>query len=179
MPLLQALARHDKNAYAKLLEGGADPNQCDLIGSCAMNQAAEEDDPYWLRTALAHGGDPNVINEGNRHYPNSTPIFYAIYKERPANARILVEAGAHINHQNGYLHTPLREAAGTGVYETVVLLLEAGADPNLADRHGYSLVNWFKGRDESMVPDKAQIPWFRKAREILVNRGVIELEPKS
>ena len=156
MPLLQTLARHDKNAYVKLLEEGADPNKCDRIGSCAMNQAAREDDPYWLRTALAHGEDPNVINERNPYYPNSTPIFYAISKERPVNAKILVEAGANINHQDGFGETPLRKAAGTGVYETVVLLLEAGADPYLADRHGYSLVNWFNGRDESMVPDKSR-----------------------
>ncbi|MCE9528186.1 MAG: ankyrin repeat domain-containing protein, partial [Planctomycetales bacterium] len=157
-------------------------HKCDRSGRCVMNQAAKEEDPFWLRTALAHGGDPNAINHGNRHYPNSTPIYYAIQnipKSHAENARILVEAGADINHQDGYGHTPLRDAAGAGMYETVVLLLEAGADPCLADKHGYSLINWFKGRDERLVPDEDQIPWFRKAREILVKRGLIELEPKS
>ena len=127
-----------------------------------MNQSAEEEDSFWLSKALEHGGNANVVNEGNGHYPNSTPLFYAIYKERVKNVMVLVKAGADVNHRNGHGVAPLLVAAGTGKYEAVVTLLEAGADQKLLDNHGNSLATWFNGRNDCLVADEDQIPWFRK-----------------
>lgn len=172
--LFHAMAARNKAIYVKLLEKGASPNRCDSSGKCIMNQSAEEEDSYWLSEALAHGGDPDVLNTGNRHVPNSTPLFYAIYKRRVENTKILIDASADLNHRNSFGLAPLREAAGNGKYESVVALLEAGADPSQADKHGHSLVDWFKGRDETLVPDSDQIKWFHKAREILIDRGFIK-----
>ena len=179
-PLLQSLVSHNREIYAKLLERGADPNICDGNGRCVMNQAAKESDSFWLREALAHGGDPDALNSGNRHYPNSTPLFYAIHKERPGitprveNIRLLIKGGANVNHRDSYGRTPLREAAEAGNYESIVDLLAAGADPLQGDKHGYTLVNWFNGRAESRVSNEEQKPWFTKAADVLIERGVLE-----
>src|SRR6476659_7346256 len=65
--LFHAMAAKDKAIYLKLLEKGASPNHCDHEGRCVMNEAAESADSYWLTEALAHGGDPDAPNTGNRH----------------------------------------------------------------------------------------------------------------
>ncbi|HUE71070.1 MAG TPA: ankyrin repeat domain-containing protein [Pirellulaceae bacterium] len=179
-PLLQSLLSRNKEIYMKLLKRGADPNVCDRLGRCVMNEAATENDTFWLKESLAHGGDPNALNKGNKHSPNSTPLFYAIQKERPGekprvdNVKVLIDAGANVNHRNANGVGPLRAAAGAGNYECVVELLEAGADPLVGDKHGYTLVNWFNGRDENLVPDEDQIPWFNRAAEMLIERGLLE-----
>jgi hypothetical protein len=175
-PLLQALISGNKEAYTALLKRGADPDLCDDSGKCTMNQAAKNSDPFWLMEALAHGGDPNALNVGNRHSPKSTPIIYAIHSRQVNNVRILIEAGANVNHRAGHGLSPLREAAGSGKYEAVVFLLESGADPLQPDNHGYTLVKWFEGRTEDLVPEEDQKPWYRKARSILVARELLPPE---
>lgn len=179
--LLHALTAQNKAIYVKLLEKGASPNQCDRSGRCVMNQAAEEEDSFWLSQALAHGGDPDALNTGNRHIPNCTPLFYAIYKRRVQNTKILIDAGANVNHRHSFGLAPLREAAGNGKFESVVALLEAGADPTQTDKHGHSFVDWFKSHesetDEFFVRNKDQLPWFRKVKEILIKRGLIKNGP--
>jgi ankyrin repeat protein len=177
--LLQSLISNNKELYARLLERGADPNRCDTAGRCVMNQAAELSESWWLREALIHRGDVNALNKGNRHYPNSTPIFYAIAKRRTENVVLLIKAGANVNHRNDKGVTPLRASAGTGRYELVLKLLEVGADPLKPDHHGGTLVDWFDGRDEEMVPDEDQKPYFRKAGQLLVDLGLMDAESKG
>lgn len=179
-PLLQALTSGNREMFGKLLKRGADPNLCDTEGRCVMNQAATKSDSYWIREALAHGGDPNALNTGNRHSPNSTPLFYAIQKELPGvksrieNVRLLIQADADVNHRNANGIVPLRAAAGAGYYDIAIELLDAGADPLQGDKHGLTLVDWFDGRDESLVPDDDQVQWFNKAADILIERGLLE-----
>jgi hypothetical protein len=38
-------------------------------------------------------------------------------------------------------------------------------------------VDWFQGRDESLVVHEEQLPWFHKAREILIERGLLNEKP--
>ena len=76
--LYAAIEARDKETYLLLLGKGANPNLCDHVGMSPIHLAAEQDDIFWLREALQHGGNPNELNTGNTFYPNETPIFYAI-----------------------------------------------------------------------------------------------------
>ena len=167
--LFHAMAVKNKPAYVKLLEKGASPNHCDHAGRCVMNEAAELEDSFWLKETLAHGGDPDALNTGNRHAPNSTPLLYAISERRVENTKILIDAGADVNHRDAFGSAPLHEASGNGKYESMVALLEAGADPTQANKHGHSFVDWFETREgessEYLVRNKDQLPWFRKVRD--------------
>ena len=117
-PLLQAMLSKNKPTFEALLARHASPNLCDDRGRCVMNQSASLEDAYWLETALAHGGNPNALNIGNRHYQNRTPIFYTIMRDkfdiqpwRARNAEILIRAGADINHLDSVGLSPARYAA--------------------------------------------------------------------
>src|SRR6185295_6248293 len=61
-----------------------------------------------------------------------TPLSYAAYKGRDQTLRYLLERGASVNANvdNGiiYVNTPLMMAVITGRFDTVVMLLDAGAD---------------------------------------------------
>jgi ankyrin repeat protein len=170
--------------FEALLARHASPNLCDDRGRCVMNESASLEDAYWLETALAHGGNPNTLNTGNPHYPNRTPIYYTIMRDafdippwRARNAEILIRAGANIDYLDSEGESPARNAAGSGNYEIVVKLLEAGADPRLGNPSRLTLVDWFQGRDESLVVHEEQLPWFHKAREILIERGLLNEKP--
>ena len=178
--LFHAMTAKNKAIYVKLLEKGASPDHCDSSGKCIMNQAAKEEDSYWLSQALAHGGNPDVLNTGNRHAPGWTPLFYAINERRVENTKILITAGANVNHRDSFGNAPLHELAGKTRYETIVALLEAGADPTQPNKHGHSFVDWFETREgetsEFLVRKKDEVPWYRKVREILIERGLISPE---
>jgi hypothetical protein len=135
-----------------------------------MNVAASDPDPEWLKIALKHGGDPDVVNSGNRQFPKRTPLFYAATAGRAQNVALLIEAGADLDHIDAHGINPLRRASEAGAYNCVVELLLGGADPYQRDNFGYSAFDWFHGRDESLVINESQKVWFRKAAELLENK---------
>jgi ankyrin repeat protein len=69
----------------------------------------------------------------------STPLIAAA--NRPAILKILIKAGARINERgkNPNGETPLTAAVAAGSAESVNLLIEAGADPNIANTLGVSI----------------------------------------
>jgi ankyrin repeat protein len=176
--LFHAMTAKNKAIYVKLLEKGASPNHCDHEGRCVMNEAAEAADSYWLTEALAHGGDPDAPNTGNRHYPGWTPLFYAINERQVENTKILINAGADVNHRSGFGNAPLHEVEGKTRYDSMVALLEAGADPTQPNKHGRTFADWFKKEegetDDFFTRNKNQLPWYRKVKEILTKRGLIK-----
>jgi ankyrin repeat protein len=125
---------------------------CDAVGTSAVHLAAEQDDIFWLREALKHGGKPNQPNTGNQGFPNQTPIFYAISKRRDANALELIAAGADVNHIDGNHNTPLYACMRTGRYGLIMKMINAGADPKPPEPAFSMFGNgWFtEGDDDSM-----------------------------
>ena len=78
-----------------------------------------------------------------------TPLQYAAYKRKIEAIRRLLQAGANINiHQdNKDKLTPLQEAytvykGNPAHWEVFTLLLEEGADPNITDKYGRTLLHW-------------------------------------
>jgi hypothetical protein len=73
--------------------------------------------------------DPKLVDaldDGIR--PRETPLYYALENGSEEVARILLDHGARVNHQNWELETPLHRAVKQGNLGMAKLLLEAKAD---------------------------------------------------
>lgn len=101
--------------------------------------AAKQGDVDTLRGILAHGGNPNE----STCYGLST-VHYASFYAQPEALRLLILAQGDVNRRSLIGITPLKIALRAGAMkatkgaaaETVALLLEAGADPNIGTETG-------------------------------------------
>ena len=90
-------------------------------------EAAAAGDVEALKQALDQGIDVNVRDEAE-----NTALHLATKHLHPDAMRLLIEHGADLNAQNDYLSTPLHLTEKN--METIRILLEAGADPNITDK---------------------------------------------
>lgn len=138
-----------------LLEFGANPNKPNKYdGASAMLDAAAVNatigsNTKFLELLLAHGGDPNYIEIGERKegiYTRETPLIVAcgyvdnVTKSPIDKVKFLVESGADINYKNEFNQFALREALIQDNYDVVLYLLINGADYSqvIIDRSKYS-----------------------------------------
>jgi ankyrin repeat protein len=125
-----------------LLRRGADPNLCGPPLACPVFLAAQGDTEI-LRALVAAGADVNVLETRFRH-----SALGWVAEIRPAvtehlikarryigpvpdaleSARILIAAGADVNHVNSSGESPLRTAMRLNNLDMAMLLLESGAD---------------------------------------------------
>jgi uncharacterized protein len=170
-PLFRSFLAKNKDGYVVLLRHGADPNLIDGLGHSVINLGAEEKDPFWLREALKHGGNPNLINEGNPWHPMTTPIFYAISERRYDNVKLLIAAGANVNTKNGRGLSPLLQAEDCQAYDIALLLLESGADFREKNSIGVDLVSRLSLSDGNLFLAPEQEPWLLKVAEFVKGKG--------
>lgn len=95
----------------------------------ALLRAIEALDIEQVETALNNGADANA-----RNAIGTTPIFSIVNSGRPNILRLLIARGANVNYQkptdvNGF--SALKFAAIGGNVESLTILLDAGANPNL------------------------------------------------
>jgi ankyrin repeat protein len=171
-PLLFVMAKRNIKAFSILLEHGADPNyqvneSAEDInqGSSIMNLSAMADDSEFLREAVRHRGDANLVNIRR----GDTPIFDAIEEGREENIRILIRAGADLNYQAGRIGmaTPLLWAASSSRYDFVYILLVAGADHRIQNNAGRDLARIIKEDLARGSLSSAQKEWAKKASEYI------------
>ncbi len=175
-PLLHAIKFKKIESYKKLLALGANPNTVCRGGNVPMHKAALMKDSFWLRDALAAGGDPNVVNEGASKLDKTTPLICAIAVGSLENVKLLVKAGADLDDVDGMGETPLSNASDFNEFEVVYYLLEAGADyqkPAL-NRSRFIFSFAMKNPDFGNNPEqkRARIRWHGKVVEWLAARGV-------
>jgi len=172
-PLFWSLYAHNKAGFQYLLERGADPNARDQSGDGVMHLAAEDEDPDYLRLALAHKGDPN-LRDTRGVFP--TPIFRATQPIRNDNLNLLIASGADLNYRDVSQQTPMITAAGANKYDKVYILLMAGADYKLTDVWGKTIVRNIEhnGFDNT----GSQGPWRDKVIDFLRQHGV-EVHPRN
>lgn len=100
----------------------------DAEADAALFKAVEANDIEAVESALNNGANPNAVNEGG-----STPIFYVVNSDQPNIVRLLIAHGADVNYatpgDNAF--TPLRGACIRGNIESINILLDGGANPNL------------------------------------------------
>jgi ankyrin repeat protein len=120
-----------------LLEAGADPSTLDDQRYDAVTVAAVRDDVPMLRALLAAGASTKLVTSPY----DGTALIAAAHLGHDQGVRELIAAGAPLDHINNLGWTALIEAVilgagGTRHVETVRTLVEAGANPSLADRSG-------------------------------------------
>jgi hypothetical protein len=141
--LLWAVAKQSLPAFELLLKNGADI-KADLGESyyntwggspkTVVEQIVIDDDPGFLRVAIAHGLGPNHIPDQEW---KKTLLQLAIEVGATKNIDLLINEGADINHKSTYRGPPLDDAFAHERYDIVLLLLKRDADvegSTIADR---------------------------------------------
>lgn len=137
-PLFQAIAMNKLDRFKQLLQQGVNPNDPAKVhisyfgsGVSVMEMAAYCKNPSFLREALAHGGDPNFpVGIDGR-----TLLWAAADNLQWDNFRILMDAGADLNHQRSNGATILLDLV-LSQKDIAYELLQRGADPTIKNEFG-------------------------------------------
>jgi uncharacterized protein len=139
--LMHALKKGSLASYGELLALGADPNIPMSDGRTITAWAISKKETDWLRLALEHKADPNMLSMSRASKFDLPPLRFATSSGTLAHAKLLVEYGADVNYLNAAKQRPLIFAMGMGRYDVVILLLDAGADFNAADTEPHSFLD--------------------------------------
>lgn len=136
-PLIIAAHRGLGEIARALVKGGANPNAKDKQRYDILTIAAVNDDVRFLKVALELGADAKAITSPYA----GTALIAAAHLGHHRIVAELIMAGAPLDHVNNIAMTALIEAVvlgdgGPKHQATVRLLLDAGANPNIADRSG-------------------------------------------
>lgn len=138
-PLMIATRANRVEIARLLIEAGADVNAKDNIRDTPFLYAGAEGRDEILTLILATGKAD--LADTNRYGGNA--LIPAAHHGHPSTVKILLDAGIAVNHVNALGWTALIEAVilgdGGPVYQKIVgLLVDAGADPSIADKDGVS-----------------------------------------
>src|ERR1043165_1211760 len=127
---------HQAAAQA-LLKGGANANALDAQKYDIVTIVAVNNDVPMLKLALAGGTNPKAITSPY----NGTALIAAAHLGHAEVVRVLIAAGAPLDHVNNLGWTALMESivlgnGGKAHTDTLEALVKAGANLNLADRQG-------------------------------------------
>jgi hypothetical protein len=139
--------RHHAAAQA-LLTGGANPNALDAQKYDIVTIAAVNNDVPMLKLALAGGTDPKAITSPY----HGTALIAAAHLGHAEVVRVLIDAGAPLDHVNNLGWTALMESivlgnGGAAHTETLAALVQAGAQVNIPDRQGVTPLGHARARD--------------------------------
>jgi len=136
--LLAAVYNRRGEVARALILAGADVNYKDGESNSPFLLASATGQVDIVRLTLAHGAD---LNSTDRY--DGTALIAASQHGNVEIVKLLLQKGIAVDHVNQLGWTALLEAVilgdGSARYEEIVqLLIDAGADANLADREGVS-----------------------------------------
>ncbi len=132
-----AAFQRQRGAMRALAKAGADVNALENQAYDVVTIAAVADDVETLEVALAIGNRANNVTSPY----DGTALIAAAHLGHDEVVRVLIEAGAPLNHVNNLGWTALIEAVilgdgGPRHQKIVAHLVNAGADQAIADRSG-------------------------------------------
>ncbi len=167
-PLIWSLLNNNKKDYMTLLSLGADPNIQMNDGKSVMYYSLYQTNSFYLREALNHGGNPNLINKKNKLEP--TPIFTAIMLLDFEKINLLIDAGADVDFLAANNYTPLLSAADLNRWDIVLTLLKHGANYRIKDDSGKTIL--FNIEHNSIDKNNMLYKWRSKVIDFLNARGI-------
>ena len=127
MPLAIAAMKGNLKIATLLLDHGAKPDSDNQWGCTALYCAAWHADAPMVQLLLEHGAKSQI----------ESSLAYAAFHGETNVLRALIDHGANVNSPDtANRKTPLYKAASKGHKEAVLMLLEAGADPAIANDDG-------------------------------------------
>jgi uncharacterized protein len=151
-PLHVAAFRRQHQAMRALVVAGANPNALENDRYDIVTIAAVANDIPTLKLALELGA--SAKNVTSRY--DGTALIAAAHLGHAEVVRILIAAGAPLDHVNNLGWTALMESivlgnGGARHTETLKALLDAGADPNIADRSGVTPLAHARARGHAQM----------------------------
>ena len=177
-PLFWALRKGNLKGFERLIQLGADPELTfDPGGETMIHITAYDGLHDFLKTVLEHGGNPNLV------MPSESSIYYGeqpLHIARtPEVVETLLKYGANPDAlSKGYediqiiLHTPLTANSAVRNYQVVLALLNGGADYNLADSEGRTMVDLIADNLRRGLHTPAQMNHLEPVRAWLAEKGI-------
>lgn len=173
-PLIKAMgwkgechgAPSDMAEFRRLLEAGADPNECDTKGNPLLMLAAENHHAEAVKLLLEFGADTEICGAMEWTALHAAVATDKGRAEQAECVRLLLQAGAKTDEQDENGLTPLALAARNDDERVVMMLLEAGADPTLRSKGkpGWSALELLekRGSEACIRRARANVPSFPK-----------------
>lgn len=136
----QALQRKDSQTFFDLIDKAKDYNLVNSKGDSMLLVAVSLGDLDSVLKLLALGADVNKQNS----YTRDTPVLRSLYTNHDDITRLLVEAGANLNLENNYRHSPMFVAVERQKGEFVDLFITAGAQAGI---NSDNLFRWVTKRN--------------------------------
>lgn len=131
--LMSAVKKANADAVKLLIADKADPNLACPGGKSALRVALDENNFDIFDLLIKSGADVNAVDRDGQ-----TNLIYAAGKGNLAAVKKLLELGVPVNARNKNGATALMFAVNNGSWNSrlqiVKLLLESGADPNIASQ---------------------------------------------